>query len=374
MVAAGTPAQRVAALTSDADIIVIGRDTLGDALPYAPKFRTLILDELSGFKSRSSLRWKAARKLVATPNIDNVWGLTGTPSPNGLGDLWAQVFLLDGGARLCRTLTAFRDRFFVPGRQLSNGVITEWNLRPGADIAIHSLIDDICLSMETDGRIVLPPVTYNRVVVPLPEPARQLYRRMARDLVADLDMLGGEVHTAVNAAALSSKLSQISAGFMYVDDAQFRDMAYDRIHSEKVRAILEIVEGTGSPVLVFYRFKAERDMLQQALGAIAHTIDAPDAIERWNRGELPVLLAHPASAGHGLNLQSGGHTIVWASLPWELELHEQANKRLARQGQKHPVLIHYLLSPNTVDSAILDRLRTKKSVQDALLAHLESPL
>ena len=380
-VAKGDPRQRREALESGADIVVIGRDNLKDVLPYAATFRTFILDEISGFKTRGSLRWKTARKIVGLklgktggpPTTRYIWGLTGTPSPNGLMDLWSQVFLLDGGERLGKTLTGFRGRYFLPGRQLANGVITEWFLRPESDHHIHALLEDICLSMDSVGRIDLPPVTYNQVSVPLPASVLKIYRTLKDTLVVDLALLG-EIHSAVNAAVLSSKLSQISAGFMYVDDADIRGGIYDTLHQDKVKAVQEIVEGTGSPVLVFYRFKAERDMITAAMPGLVHSIDEPDAIARWNRGELPVLLAHPQSAGHGLNLQHGGHTIVWASLPWSLEEHEQSNKRLARQGQQHPVVIHYLISPNTIDGSILVRLREKKSVQDALLEHLESPL
>jgi SNF2 family DNA or RNA helicase len=380
-VAAGDPKKRQAALTSGADIIVIGRDNLADAIPYASRFKTFVIDESSGFKSRSSNRWKNARKIEGIklgkfggpPIMKYVWQLSGTPSPNGLMDLWSQIFLLDGGERLGKTLTGFRGRYFAPGRQLANGVVTDWFLRPEADKNIHALLEDICLSMDSDGRIELPPVTYNQVSVPLTPAVLHTYKTMKDTLVVDLALLG-EIHSAPNAAVLSSKLSQISAGFMYVDDADIRGGLYDTLHHEKVKAIQEIVEGTGSPVLVFYRFKAERDMITAAMPGLVHSVDEPDAIARWNRGELPVLLAHPQSAGHGLNLQHGGHTIVWASLPWSLEEHEQSNKRLARQGQQHPVVIHYLISPNTIDGSILVRLHEKKSVQDALLEHLESPL
>lgn len=376
VVAKGTPKTRMAALESGADIVVIGRDNLADAVPHAPRFRTLIMDELSGWKSRASLRWKAAKKITQCPTLTHVWGLTGTPSPKGLLDLWAQVYLLDGGARLGTSITGFKTRYFAPGRQLPNGVVTEWNLRPGADKRIHALLDDLCLSMGTEGRIELPPVTHNIVHVPLAPKVRQVYKQMKNDLVSDVGLLGGEVHSAMNAAVLSSKLSQICAGFMYVDDADIRDRAYDVLHKDKVAAVAEIVEGTGSQVVVAYRFQAELDLLKQGLGALAHTIDEPDIIARWNSntGQVPVLLLHPASAGHGLNLQRGGHTLIWATLPWSLEEYQQTNKRLPRQGQQHPVVIHHLVSPHTVDEAVLQRLEEKKTVQQALLDHLDSPL
>lgn len=365
--AAGTKAQRLSALQSaDEDVCIVSRDNLGD-VPLG-RFRTVIMDESSSFKNRGTQRWKTMSRIVKYAEYR--WALTGTPSPNGLMDLWAQIFLLDDGQRLGKTLTGFRERYYTPGRQLRSGVITEWIPKPETEDAIHRLLEDICLSMSTDGRVKLPPVTINEVKVPLPDNVMKLYRKMRDNLVVDLGIIGGEIHSATNAAVLTAKLSQLTAGFMYVDDADLRDWKTSQIHSRKVEAVQEIIEGTGSPVLVFYRFRAERDALKAAIPL------ARDATERgimaeWNQGKVPVMLAHPASAGHGLNLQHGGHTAVWTSASWSLEEDMQANKRLARQGQKHPVVIHYLVCPGTVDTSIIARVRDKQSVQDALLAHLE---
>jgi SNF2 family DNA or RNA helicase len=361
---AGSPAVRRRALEVPTDLTVIGRDVLADAVPYAGRFRTLVLDESSGFKSRGSARWKAAAKIAQ--EVDYVWELTGTPSPNGLLDLWAQVFLLDGGERLGKTLGGFRGRYFRPGRVLPSGVVTQWIIREGSADTIHRKVADICLSMSAEGRLDLPPVNYNRVRVPLAPEVAAMYDQLEEDFVLEHDLLG-EVHSASTAAALSTKLSQITAGFIYNDDGAG---GYEILHSAKVDAVREIVEGTGSPVLVFYRFKAELAMLREALGKAAHTIDEPDIVARWNRGEVPVLLAHPASAGHGLNLQRGGHTLVWTSGTWSLEEYLQGNGRLARQGQTSPVVIHHLVSPGTVDLALHARLREKKSVQQALLDYV----
>lgn len=386
-IAAGNPARRNKALISNSDIVVLGRDNIADALRHAGRFRTFIMDESSSFKSRSTLRWKTAKKL--TPGMSYVWALTGTPAPNDLIDLWAPMFLIDGGQRLGKTLTEYRSRYFMPGQQLPNGIITEWILREGAEAKIHKLLEDICISMASEGRIKIPDVTLNPVAVPLPTIAKNIYRSLRDTMVADLALIGGEVHTAGNAAILSSKLSQICAGFLYVDDAQFREGAYDIVHYEKVNAVQEIVEGTGSPVLVAYRFRAEREMIKARLKGLVHSMDEPDVVKRWNAGKIPVLLAHPASAGHGLNLQDGGHTVVWSSLTWSLEEWLQFNKRVARQGQQHPVVIHLLLSPEPislsisshlkkapkpVDGKIRASLEEKTAVQAALLAHLESPL
>jgi hypothetical protein len=282
--------------------------------------------------------------------------------------------LIDGGRRLERTLTAYRGRYFRPGRQLPNGIITEWLLREGAEEKIHKLLEDICLSMETKGRVELPPVTYNEITVEMPQNVKRVYRDMKQDLVANLDILGGEVHTAKNAAALTNKLQQISAGFMYVDDADIREGRYDILHREKIKAVQEVVDGTGSPVLVFYIYRAEYDMLKEAFGSLAHDIKTPGVIDEWNEGRVPVLLAHPASAGHGLNLQHGGHTIVWTTPSWDLEYWEQGNKRLDRQNQKNPVVIHTIITKRTVDKMVYARLTEKASVQQALRDHLESPI
>lgn len=374
-VAMGGPAARERALRSGADIVVISRDNLGDAVPFAKGFSTFIIDELSGFKSRASKRWKQARQITRSPSVTRVWGLTGTPAPNGMLDLWPQLFLLDQGAALGKTIGGYRERYFVPDGQLPSGIITGWKLRPGADKRIHTLLETTCISMESEGRVELPPIHVNDVVVPLPPAARRVYKTMKDDMVVNMDILGQEViSTAGNAAAVSGKLAQISAGFLYDDDVYAADRQWTMVHREKMRALQEIVEGTGSPVLVAYWFKAEEAMIRDTLGAAAHTMDEPGVVAAWNRGEIPVLLVHPASAGHGLNLQFGGHTIVWTTLPWSLELYQQTNKRLPRRGQAHPVIVHRLLSPHTVDYARADVLAEKKSIQQALLDHLESPI
>lgn len=379
-VAMGSPVQRAKVLEDETlDVVVLGRDNLRDVAKIKRKtaFKTLVLDELSGFKSggrRGSVRWKEARKIAV--KCDHVWGLTGTPSPNGYLDLWGQIALLDNGERLGRTLTTYRSRYFYPGNQLPNGVITEWILRPESDKHIRELIEDICLSMSTDQVLSeLPEAQLNKVAVELPPSVKQAYRKMAKDLVVNLkEIFGGEIHTAAGAGILTSKLAQITAGFLYVDDADIRGYQYTPLHKEKLKALEEIVEGTGSPVLVFYRFRAELEMIKETLGSRVHTINEPDVQARWNAGEFPVLVAHPASAGHGLNLQYGGHTIVWTSLDWDLELWLQANKRLARQGQKNNVIIHVLLANGSVDHLMLKRLDEKEDVQEELLEYLESPI
>lgn len=379
LVASGTPTQRKAALGRVGPAIVaLGRDNLRDALlaPREHPFRTVVLDEMSGFKTKSSVRWRAAATYIRKHRVPHVWGLTGTPSPNGFLDLWGQIALLDEGQRLGKNLTTYRSRYFSPGRQLASGVIIEWLLRPGAADQIKAALQDLVLAMGTEGRIALPDVTYNDIGVELPPKVREVYRTFERDLVVDLkDLFGGEVHTAANAATMTARLSQVTSGFMYVDEAATRGNAYTELHTAKLDALREIVEAAqGSPLLVFYRFTAERDIIAKAFPKLVWTIDDKDVFTRWNQGEVPILLAHPASAGHGLNLQHGGHTVVWTSPTWNLEHYQQANKRLARQGQTHPVVIHHLLASKTIDHLVRRRLAAKAATQLDLLQYLDSPV
>lgn len=357
--AAGSPLQRRQALKSGADITVIGRDVLADA--GVSGYKTVVLDELSSFKTRSTARWKAARKLTLT--TPHVWGLTGTPAPNGLLDLWAQCFLLDGGQRLGRTLGGYRERFFRPTDRLPNGVVIGWELRPGAEDKIHALLEDICLSMRAADLLDLPPLTVNPVEVSLPAAARKTYESLKRDLVAEIDALDVPVY-ASSSGVLTNKLSQLSAGFLYDEDK----VAHWQ-HTEKLDALEEVLAGADGPVLCFHRYKAEAQAILRRFPD-CRTIDSPGALGAWDKGKIPLLLAHPMSAGHGLNLQAGGHTIVWTSLDWSLELWQQANGRLARQGQRSPVIVHVLEAAGTVDGVILRRLEDKASVQDALMSHL----
>lgn len=361
--AAGSPAERQAALAAGADLTVISRDNLGDAVgrPY----RTLILDELSNFKNRSSIRWKAARKLAT--KADQVWGLTGTPSPNGYLDLWGQVFLLDGGQRLGTSSVAYQNHYFQAHGQLPSGIPIDWRPRPGAEEAIRGLIEDLCLYMSADDQLDLPPVTYNTVKAELPAQAKRMYRELKEDMLLVVD---DETYSASSAAVLSNRLSQLSAGFLYSDE---QDGTWAPVHNAKLEALGEILAGTGDNVLVFYNFVAERDRIKAAFKQ-ARGIDEPGVLDGWMRGEVPLMLAHPASAGHGLNLQTGGHTMVWSSLTWDLELYQQACKRLDRQGQQHPVVIHDIQCAGTVDRVIASRLGLKGANQHGLLDHLRSPV
>lgn len=359
VVAAGSPDRRRAALAAGADVTIIGRDVLADAL--GGPWKTLVIDESSGFRERSTTRWKTARTLVR--DLGYVWLLTGTPAPNSLADLWAQAYLLDGGERLGKTLGGFRNRYFRPGKIINGYTVVEWIPRPEADENIHALLSDICMSMEAvEG--LMPPVTYNQIDVELPAASRSIYRDMKRDLVALIDEHLGGVLSAANAAVLSGKLMQIGSGAVYDEEG-----GWTHLHDEKIEALREILEeGTGN-VLVFYAYKHEKARLQAAFPE-AQGIDDPGALERWDRGHLPMLLAHPMSAGHGLNLQAGGSTIIWATPTWSSELWEQGNGRLARQGQQHPVVVHTLVAKGTVDELAVASVAGKEAVQEAFLEHL----
>jgi len=383
-VAAGEPKKRRIALNAGADVTVIGRDNLRDVTDTHIRPRTLVIDELSGYKNggrNGSVRWKTARHLIAEHKMKHVWGLTGTPAPNGYLDLWGQIGLLDGGERLGRNLGGYRSRYFLPGNTIWNEaahreIVVDWVLREGADLRIKELIQDICLAMKTDGRVQLPPINFNNVAVTLPPKVRAVYREFASELCVNLEELfGGGIHTAGNSAILTSRLSQMTAGFLYVDDAEFNNYEHTLLHEEKIKALEEIMDAPREGgVLVGYRYTAERDMILRHFKDIAHTVDEPGVIKAWNRGEIPMLVSHPASVGHGLNLQDGGHTIVWTSPTWDLELWDQFNKRLARQGQKHPVVIHVILAKKSIDHLIRRRTEDKSDTQQDLPACLESPI
>lgn len=360
--AIGSPDKRAAGLAAKADITIVSRDNLQSVVSsrQKAKFRTIVLDESQSFKTKRSTRWKLARKL--SQRVENVWALTGTPAGNGLLDLWAQVYLLDNGARLGETLTAYRNRYFYPFHTLPNGVVAKWELKPGAEDAIHRKLADICLYIPLTG-LDLPDLIYNRVPVGLPPNVQRLYDELKVESTADLELIGevGAV-TAVSAGVLSAKLAQVTAGQVYGDDGE----TVTELHSAKLDALEDIVEQSEGGVLVFYRFKHEVKRILQRLPQ-ATMVTARGAIDAWNEGRIPVMLAHPASAGHGLNLQYGGSTIVWTSVSFNLEEWQQANARLHRQGQKNRVMVHTLTVPGSIDEHILDVLEGKKTVQQALL-------
>lgn len=363
--AAGSPAERAAAFAARADLTVVSREHLGEA---KPGYRTVILDESSGFRDKTTQRWRRARKLCV--KADHVWALTGTPTPAGLLGLWAQMFLIDKGERLGTTLGGYRQRYFYAAATLPSGVVIDWKLRDTAEAAIHAKVEDICLYMSSENELDLPPTTFNVVDVPLPDAVRRHYKEFKDTLVLDLELLGEDIYSAANAAVLSNKLRQVTSGFIYSDE---QDGTFTRLHTAKLEALQEIVDGTGDNLLVLYNYVPELKMIREAFPQ-AKMLDDPGAQDEWDRAELPMMLAHPASVGHGLNLQFGGHTAVWYSLTWDLELYLQANRRLSRPGQEHPVIIHSLECEGTIDKVVAKNLADKEFDQTSFLDHVRSPM
>lgn len=358
----GTRQQRIRALSQPADVYVIGRDCITWLVQRYGKmwpFDMVVIDELSSFKSPQAKRFKALRSVL--PFIDRVVGLTGTPSPNGLMDLWAEIFLLDRGERLGRTLGWYREKWFRPAVQVGY-VVYKWSPLKGAEREIRDRIKDICVSMSAADYLTLPDRIDREVPVKLSEAEMKQYRTMEREQLLQVQ---DETVVALNAAAVMSKLLQLANGSVYTDGK-----GVVRIHDAKAEALEEIVDVTAEPVLVFYSFRHDLDAIRSKIPE-AKELGGPEDIAAWNRGEIRVLLAHPASVGYGLNLQDGGHVIVWYGLTWSLELYQQANARLYRQGQEKPVIIHHLIAEGTADEQVMRALKAKDTSQAALLAALK---
>lgn len=362
----GTPTQRRKAIATDADIYIVNRENvvwlcnelsqIGDGWD----FDAVIIDELSSFKSPKAQRFKALRKYITRSS--RVIGLTGTPAPNGLIDLWSQIYLLDGGERLGKTVTGFRERYFVPN-QRNQTTIFNYKPKPEAEENINEKISDICISMKADDWLEMPERIDSIQTVKLSEKEMAAYEKFEKD--AYLQFLEGEV-TATSAAALTGKLLQYSNGAMYLPDG-----GYVKTSEKKLDMLEELVEAAnGKPVLCFYSFRHDLERIQEKFPK-ARKLESSKDITDWNNGEIPMLLAHPAGAGHGLNLQAGGHIIVWFGLTWSLELYQQANARLYRQGQQEAVIIHHLITEGTMDSHVLESLQGKKDVQDDLMEALK---
>ncbi len=367
-VVTGSEKQRLRALSIDADVYVLGRDNVawlcklyGQDWP----FDMVVCDEFSSFKSRSAERWKELRRQL--PRIRRLVGLTGTPAPNGLEDLWAQVYLLDGGERLGRTFTGYRERFFSynPWRH-------ELKEKPGAEEAVRALIGDICVSMRAEDYLTLPPRVVDDVPVMLNAQAKAAYKRMEKDYLLELKDATIE---AASAVALTGKLLQLCSGSVY--DTQSGE-AY-AVHRCKLDRLGELIEGLhGQHALLFYGFRHEVERLMDAArragAASVRLLRTQADADAWNRGEIDVLMAHPASCAYGLNLQQGGRHVIWYTLPWSLELYQQANARLHRQGQTEPVIVHRLLVSGGMDEDVAVALESKRDMQDALLEALRARL
>jgi SNF2 family DNA or RNA helicase len=359
--------KRLAAAKDDADIYVVNRENVVWLAEMYPgkywKWDMVIIDELSSFKSSSTMRFKAMRSV--RPYIDRIVGLTGTPNPNGYMDLWAQIFLLDQGKRLERTIGGYRQKYFRPGR--GNGHITyEWLLLPGADKAIQEKISDIAVSMKAEDYLKLPDRIENEILVTLPPDTLKRYRELEKEHLLELQDPDATI-TAANAAAVMNKLLQLTGGAVYDDEGGFKVF-----HDEKIKALKDIIDTAGGPVLVFYGYRHERDRLQKDLTKLKpRELQKEKDIDDWNAGKVKVLIAHPASVGYGLNLQAGGHVIVWYSIPWSLELYQQANARLHRQGQTETVVINHLVAVGTVDKQVMAALKKKDMSQSALMTALK---
>lgn len=359
----GTPKQRIKAIETKADIYVTNRENVDWLVTlYFGNwpFDMCVIDELSSFKSSRAKRFRSLRKV--RPYFKRIVGLTGTPAPNSLIDLWPQLYLLDGGVRLGKTIGSYREQYFKPGNR-NQYVVYNWNLKEGSEKAIEDKISDICVSMKAKEYLDLPERIDNVIKVNLPTDVLKKYKELEKDLVLELDK---DDITAANAAVLTNKLLQMSNGAIYSEKHEVVE-----IHQEKLKALLDIIEtANGKPVLVFYSFKHDFDRIVEFLKSkkikAVELKDSKD-IKKWNEGKIPILLIHPASAGHGLNLQYGGNIIVWFGLTWSLELYQQANARLHRQGQKETVVINHIVSKDTVDEDVMQSLENKEINQDILL-------
>lgn len=371
----GTEKQRKQALQAKADIYVTNRENIVWLTAYyglAFPFDMVIIDELSSFKDAKSQRFKALRQI--RPKISRVVGLTGTPAPNSLLELWPQLYLLDQGQRLGKTLTEYRTKYFNKQEYLPYAA---YKLKEETDPLIgqgyyerkiYELIADICISMKAEDYLQMPPLTYNLIPIPLPPDIQAKYDDFERTEVLKLiqatESEEDKKISAVNAAALTNKLLQFANGAVYDENKVAHEM-----HREKLEALDEIIDtANGQPVLVFYTYKHDLERMHMHLKRYKpRELKTEDDIREWNAGKIRVLFAHPASAGHGLNLQAGGNIIVWFGLTWSLELYQQANARLYRQGQKNGVIIHLLTAHETMDTDVMKALDGKAKTQDALM-------
>ena len=370
-VAVGTEAERRSALLKPADIFIINRENVqwlieDSRLPF--NYDTVVVDELSSFKNHQAKRFRALMKV--RPTVKRIIGLTGTPSANGLMDLWAEFRLLDMGARLGRFISRYRLDYFQPDKR--NGqVVFSYKPLPGAEQRIYDKISDITISMRSADLLQMPELVSSEYAVRLSDDERQRYDALKQDLV--LQLPDGDI-TAANAAALTGKLCQMANGAIYTDNGDTINL-----HDRKLDALEDIFESAGGkPLLVAYWFKHDLARITERLEKLHvpfSKLDSAESIRRWNNGELPVALIHPASAGHGLNLQSGGSCIVWFGLTWSLELYQQTNARLWRQGQTaSTVVVQHIVTKGTIDERILKVLSKKDSTQSALIDAVKADL
>lgn len=364
----GSKNKRLNALEKDAEVYIINRENVQWIVEHYKRkwpFDMVVIDELSSFKSNKAQRFRALKKV--RPFIKRIVGLTGTPAPNGLIDLWPQVYLLDNGETLGRTLTGYREKYFLPDKR-NMQVIFSWKPKREAEQEIYKKLENLCISMKTADYLQLPERLDIKHKIEPSEEFKALYKKLEKDMLLPYD--DGDID-AGTAAVLMNKLLQLSGGAVYNENGEVK-----LLNDEKLTALDTLIEeANGKPVLLFYAYKHERDRIKERYPE-AVDIKEKSAVKDWNEGRIPILLAHPASAGHGLNLQFGGNIIIWYGLPLSLELYQQANKRIHRMGQKETVLIHHLLMKDTADSWVLDGILMSKeerqnTVLEALKARIE---
>lgn len=364
-VVTGSEKERINALIKPAHIYIINRENVDwlitkSCIPW--KFDMVVIDELSSFKSYQAKRFKSLLK--ARPKVKRIVGLTGTPSSNGLMDLWAEFRILDLGERLGRYITHYRQNFFVPDKR-NQQMIFSYKPKDGAEKMIYSLISDITISMKSKDFLKMPDCVMNEVRVCLSDKERALYDRLKADMILNLE---DEEIDAINAASLSNKLLQMASGAVYNEDKESI-----QIHDRKLDALEDLIEGAnGKPVLIAYWFKHDLKRIKKRFDV--REIKTSKDISDWNSGNIPVAVIHPASAGHGLNLQAGGSTLIWFSLTWSLELYQQTNARLYRQGQNETVVIHHILAKDIIDEDVMKALKAKEKIQDALIDSVKARL
>lgn len=367
----GSQTKRIRALNTPADLYIINRENVCWLVDYYRNswpFDMVVVDESSSFKSHSAKRFKALASVC--PRIDRMVELTGTPSPNGLADLWSQIFLLDAGERLGKRYTQFRERYFQPDKRGADGMVYSYEAKPGTEASILEKISDICISMKAEDYLELPDIVYHEMPVELDKKSAKAYYELEREMVLQLPE-DDEMISVTSAAALSNKLLQLANGAIYDEDRQVHE-----VHSCKIEAFMELIESLqGKPVLVFYNYQHDRERILTALSGtrlrvreLKNTQDEDD----WNAREIDVLLTHPASSAYGLNLQQGGNHVIWFGLTWNYELYTQANKRLHRQGQTDKVIIHHLICSGTRDEDVMQALKKKDDVQNWVMESLKA--
>lgn len=367
----GSVAKRIRALNTPADIYIINRENVVWLVDYyrnAWPFDMVVVDESSSFKSHSAKRFKALASVGG--HIERMVELTGTPSPNGLNDLWSQIFLLDGGERLGKRYSQFRERYFQPDKRGADGMVYSYEAKPGSEQSILNQISDICISMKAEDYLQLPDITYHEIPVELDAKSAKAYHELERKMVLELPEDDTDI-SVTSAAALSNKLLQLANGALYDEGHHIHE-----IHSCKLDAFMELIESLqGKPALVFYNYQHDRERILKALSGTSlrvRELKTTKDEDDWNGQRIDILLTHPASSAYGLNLQQGGNHVIWFGLTWNYELYTQANKRLHRQGQQEKVIIHHLVCTGTRDEDVMQALSRKEDVQNWVMASLKA--